>query len=350
MSTAQWQWITQARNGAQIADVTGLANRRMLFQENQPGMVSAGLRVNDMRARRDDLGGLAPGQHELKVYRNGEPIETVFQMTDVNVSGNANTMSLAFEWAGIASYLQDALVLPQATMFSSTTLPWTWINTFQSRTGGSYGITQGTVSGTAPNRQKLVSSETGLLAAINDLAGTGDGFSWAIDTNRAYREWHSTRGADNGIVLEPGVNVLDWSFGESTKPGELVSDLFVNGPPGTQQVTASDSTTRTLYGRREAAVTMFSDVEASSVTDGQLKANADAGIASRVTPMIIPQIKLKSGHQSIPWGSYWLGDIVTFRVRIGNYDWINQPYRIVQIEVSLDANNNEAITLGVNGL
>jgi hypothetical protein len=347
---AQWQFITQARNGSQIADVTGLRDRRLLFQLGQPGMVSASLRVNDPRARRDSTGGLQTGVHEMKVYRNGEALETVFQLTKTDVSGGVDTTTLGFEWQGIASYLQDALVYPQASAYSSTTLPWTWINTYQTRTGGSYGITQGTVTGTPPTRQKTITQETSLFEAIHDLASSGDAFDWTIDTNRAYREWHSQRGSDNGIVLEPGVNVTEWSYTENTGPGEIVTDVLVNGPPGSQQTTASDSTARSTYGRREAALSFFADFEGVSVTDGQLKAHADAAIAGRTAPIVIPQVRLVAGHASIPWGSYWLGDTVTFRVRAANYDFINAPYRIVQIDVSLDENDNESITLGVNAL
>ena len=347
---AQWQFITKARNGAQIADVTGLRDRRLLFQLGQPGMVSASLRVNDPRARRDNTGGLQTGVHELKVYRDGEAIETVFQLSKTDVAGSADTTTLGFEWQGIASYLQDALVYPQATAYSSTTLPWTWINTFQARTGGSYGITQGAVTGTAPTRQKTVTQEASLFESIHDLANSGASFDWAIDTNRAYREWHSQRGEDNGIVLEPGVNVAEWSYTENTGPGEIVTDVLVNGPPGSQQTTASDATARTIYGRREAALSFFADFEAAAVTDGQLKAHADSAIAARVAPIVIPQVRLVRNHPSIRWGSYWLGDIVTFRVRAANYDFINAPYRIVQIDVALDDNDNESITLGVNAL
>lgn len=347
---AQWQYVTQARNGAQIADLTGLRDRRLLFQLNQPPIVTARLRVNDPLARRDSTGGLATGHYELKVYRDGEAIETVYQLASTNVSGTADTITLDLEWRGIASYLQDALVYPQTAAYSSTTLPWTWINTFQSRTGGSYGITQGTVTGTAPNRQKLISQEASLFESINQLSTSGDGFDWAINANRQYVEWHSERGADNGIVLEPGVNVVDWSYGESTAPGEIVTDLLVNGPPGSLQVSGSDSTARTLYGRREAALTFFADYEASALSDGQLQSYADSAMALRIAPVIIPTIRLVRNHPSIPWGSYWLGDIVTFRVRSGNYDFLNAPYRIVQIDVSLDDNDNETISLGVNAL
>lgn len=349
---AQWQTITQARNGAAIADMVGLADRRMLFQLGQPGIFSASLRVNDPKARRDSMGGLAPGVHELKLYRNGDAVETVFQLVNVNVTGDVNTLRLGLEWHGIGSYLQDALVYPQSpvtTAYSGTTLPWTWINAFQSRTGGGFGITQGAVSGTPPTRQKSITSEASLFGSINDLATTADGFDWAIDTNRTYREWHSMRGDDNGLVLEPGVNVQEWSYSENTGPGQIVTDILVTGPPGSQQVSASDSTARTLYGRREAMVSMLSNYEASGVT-AMLDAQADAAIATHIAPVIVPQIRLVRDHPSIEWGSYWLGDIVTFRARVGDYDWINAPYRIVQIAVDLDANGNETVTLGVNAL
>jgi len=347
---AQWQFITQARNGSQIADITGLRDRRLLFQLGQPGMVSASLRVNDPRARRDSTGGLQTGVHELKVYRNGEAIETVYQLAKTDVTGGIDTYTLGLEWQGIASYLQDALVYQQASAYSSTTLPWAWINTYQSRTGGSYGITQGSVTGTPATRQKSIQQETSLFEAIHDLAVSGAGFDWAINTSRQYVEWHSQRGSDNGIVLEPGVNVTEWSYTENTGPGEIVTDVLVNGPPGSQQTTASDATARTTYGRREAALSFFADFEDATVTTGQLQSHADSAIAARIAPIIIPQIRLVSGHASIPWGSYWLGDIVTFRARAGGYDFINAPYRIVQIDVQLDDNDNETITLGVNAL
>jgi hypothetical protein len=346
----QWQFVTQERNGSQIADLTGLTQRRLLFQLGQPCVVSARMLVNDPRARRDSTGGLQTGVHELKVYRNGEALETVFALTKTDISASYDTITLDLEWQGIASYLQDALVFPQASAYSSTTLPWTWINTFQSRTGGSYGITQGTVSGTPPTRQKSITAETNLFEAITDLATSGDGFDWAIDTNRAYREWHSQRGSDNGLVLEWGVNVTEWALTESTGPGELVTDVYVNGPPGSQQVTASDSTARTTYGRREAALSFFADFEDASVTTGQLQSHADSAIAARIAPVIIPQIRLAVDHQSIPWGSYWLGDIVTFRARAAGYDFINAPYRVVQVDVALDENDSATVQVGVNAL
>lgn len=345
---AQWQFVTQARAGAAIADQTGLRDRKLSFQLNRPCLVSASIRANDGKARRDSTGGLKPGVHELMVYRDGAPQETVFQLTQAQVDVSASEARVAFEWQGISSYLQDALVYPQATPYSSTTLPWTWINTFQSRTGGSYGITSGTTTGTPPTRSKTITQEANLLDTIQQLSESGDGFDYRVNTSRGWDEWHTSRGADNGLVLEYGVNVNSFSWTEGTGPGEITNAIFVIGPPGTTVVTATDSTSRTTYGRREAAASFFADFEDSTVTNGQLQAHADKIIAERPYPKIIPQLRLVIGHQSIEWGAYWLGDTVTFRARVGDYDTINAQYRIVQIDVDLDDNDNETVTLGLN--
>lgn len=345
---AQWQFVSQLRNGAPIADLDGLRNRRFTFQENQPGMASASIYVSDPRAHRGALGGLTPGVHELIAYRDTSPIETVFALTNANVVADTETMVINLEWQGIASYLKDALVYSQTTEYSGTTLPATWISTFQARTGGSYGITAGTVTGTPATRTKTMQSDASLFDTINELASSGAGFSWRISPSRTYEEWHPSRGADNGIVLEYGVNVESFTYAENAGPGEIVSDIRVYGPPGTSTVTASDSTARTTYGRREAAATFFADFADSGVTSTQLQAHADSIIVDRVAPILIPQITLVRSHQSIPWGSYWIGDTVTFRAAVGQYTTINQQYRIVQIDVALDDNDNETITLGVN--
>ena len=285
----------------------------------------------------------------MKIYRDGAAVETVFQLTSAQVSASTDTMTLDLVWHGIASYLQDAVVFDQSTAYSGTTLPWTWINTFQTRTGGSgYGLTQGAVMGTAPTRQKTITQYAGVLDSIIDLAESGAGFDWAVDANRAYREWHAERGSVTTIVLEYGVNVESFSYTESTAPGEIVTDVYVQGPPGSQEVTASDTTARTTYGRREASLTFFADFEATTVTNGQIQKHADEAIRERIAPIIIPQVRLVKSHASIPWGSYWLGDTVTFRATVGAYDSINTAYRIVQIDVELDENNNEIVTLGLN--
>jgi hypothetical protein len=130
----------------------------------------------------------------------------------------------------------------------------------------------------------------------------------------------------------------------------MVTDVIVTGPPGSATVTQGDADARGVYGRREAAISFFSDFEDAAISEGQLQAHADRALIDRTTPVIIPQVRLVANHQSIPWGSYWLGDTVTVRARIGNYHSFSSPFRIIQIDVELDENDNESITLGLNAV
>ncbi len=346
-----WSWITQERNGAAIADVgVAISNRKITLQLNRPPIATASLRANDPRAQQGDIGGLRPGVHEMKIFREAVAQETVYQLSKVDVAGDANTIGINLEWQGIASYFQDALIYPQSAAYSSTTLPWDWIETYQARIGGDYGISEGSVTGTPPTRQKTIQQEAELLATIQQLAESGYGFDYAINTNREWVEWHTERGSDNGLVLEYGVNLHTFSYTEDTGPGQITNAIFVIGPPGTNVVTATDSDSRTTYGRREAAASFFADFEDSTVTDGQLQAHADKIIAERPNPKIVPALRIAANHPSLAWGAYDLGDTVEFRAKIADYDTINAQYRIVQIDVDIDDNDNESITLGLNSV
>lgn len=340
-----YQLVAQRRNGAALVDLIDATNRRFSFYLNRPSEFSCELSVNSDQARQDYL---TPGVMELIPYRDGVALETVFALTAANVTADENEHRIALEYQGIASYLSDALVLARAAAYTGTAIPWSWINTFQSRTGGSYGIVQGTTIGTAASRSRTIESDASILDEIIGLSETGNGFDFAIDATRGYNEWHTQRGKDNGVVLEYGVNVRSFSYEESTAPGEIVSDVRAYGPPNSGGArVAADTNARTLYGRREASLQYMSESENATVTSGQVQKFADAAL-DRSSPLIIPQVQLVGSHSSIEFGSYWLGDTVGFRARLGNYVSIDAEYRIVGIHLELDDNDNENVTLDLN--
>ena len=343
-----YQWVTQERAGRQLEDIApGLSgSRRMTFQLNRGGMVSGEMDANHPLCRKDL--GLEEGVHELVVYRDGVPLETVFRLCEPDIGATTDAATVGFQWQGIQSYFQDALVLAQASAYSGTTLPWTWINTFQARTGGAYSVTQGAQTGTAPTRTKQVQQDAGLMDAIIQLSEANNGFDFGIDAARRWNEWHTQRGSDRGVHLELGVNIAEVGWKKNAGPGELVSDLWVHGPPGSASVVASDTAARTKYGRRESSLGFFADMEAVAVSTGQLQGYANSIIDDRVKPLAIPKLRLE--RDALEWGSYWLGDTVHVVAEIGNYDRLDGKYRIVQIDVDVDENDNEKISLGVNAL
>jgi hypothetical protein len=344
---------TQPRNGAGNGTyLNRLQDRRASFYLNRPPTFSGTLSAESGNAT--SL-GVRPGIDECLLLRDGEPLESVFACTSNAITADRDETRVAIEWQGIGCYLADAVVLGQATPYSSTTLPWTWINTFQTRTGGSvYAITQGTTTGTPGTRQATVESDTGLLDKIIELSESSTGFDWAIGPDRKLNLWYPTRGNSNGLTFEYGVNVASYSYTEDAGPGEIVTDLRVVGPPGTGVGTATNATAQATYGRREASTTFFADFEAASVSNSQITAHATRIIAERIKPIIIPSLTLRTSggtaHSSVPWGSYWLGDTVRFKATVGAFGYIDASYRIVAIHCEWDENNNEAISIEVNAV
>ena len=347
---AFWQVRTQSRDSSGITYLNRLQDLTASFYLNRAPEMSGTFNAESGNAT---LLGVRPGIDEALLLRDGQPIESVFACTGNSVNAGADETSVTVQWQGIASYLADGIVLGQSTPFSSTTLPWTWINTFQSRTGASvYAITQGTQTGTPPTRQATVEQDAGLLDKIIELAESGNGFDWNIDTARAYNEWHTERGNDNGLTLEYGSNVSEYSYDESVGPGDIVTDVRVIGPPGSPIATASDSTARTTYGRREISATFFADFESATVSNSQLTAHATRLAAERTRPLIIPRLKLRTidgtTHPSVAWGTYWLGDTIRFKASVGAFGSLDASYRIVAIHIAIDENHNESVELELN--
>lgn len=341
-----WSVRTQARGGGTISILDRLQDRRFSFFLNRPCTASGSITA-DVGAAGDV--GLRPGIDEALVLYDGVPQETVFACTSVSAQASGDEVRIGVEWEGIMTYLSDALVLGKATAYSSTTLPWTWINTFQTRTGASvYGITQGTQTGSPPTRSRLVEQDATLLDEIIGLSETSSGFDFNIGPDRAYNEWHTQRGSSNGLRLEYGINVVSYSYTESAAPGEIVSDVYVNGPPGSGFATATSSTAQTAYGRREASLPYLTELENATVTSSQLQNYADAAITQRSSPLIIPNVVLRKQHDSVAWGNYWLGDTIRFVAGVGRFTTIDANYRIVAVHVEVDENDNETVSLDLN--
>lgn len=340
-----FQLVIQERNGVALVDLVNARDRRFSFYLNRPSTFSCNVSINAPETTRDNI---QVGTREIIAYRDGVALETVFALNRVAVAADGNEQRIDLEFEGIACYLLDALVYARAAAYTGSAIPWGWINTFQARSGGDYGITQGTQIGSPVSRTRTIEQDAAMLDEIIVLSETGAGFDFNIDTQRNYNEWHTERGTDNGVTLQYGINVRSFDYEASTAPGEIVTDVRVYGPANSGRPrTATDSTARGVYGRREASLTYMSESEAAIVTSGQLQAFADASL-DRSAPLIVPQVELVNDHPSIEFGSYWLGDTVTFQARLGDFVNIDAAYRIVAVHIDLDENNNETVKLDLN--
>lgn len=339
----QYQFEIRPRNGLPAGQLQNLRARRIGIPLNRPPECSATLSASDNTVASSLL---KAGESEIVIYRNGDALETVFQLASVGFSGDPDGVQIDLNWLGILSYLQHGLVYAgtRSSAIAQSRIVWGWINTFQSRTGASvYAITDHGAPATDPSKSVTIEEDTDLLDAIIAQSERDNGYDFAVDAGRRFRCYYPQRGSDKSdrVVFEYGTNVTHFSGEWNTSPGELVTDARVYGGPGSAIATATDSAAQALYGRREASV-QYSDVITQT---GPLQDHATRIVEDHARPQSIPQLVLRRNHPSIPWGAYEVGD--TVGVRINELD-INDIYRIVNLDIDIDENDNETITASFN--
>lgn len=339
---ARWQFVTQERNGSPLADLTDLSARKLSFYLNRPGEVTGTLRLTSSQARRDYL---QPGVTEMKVYRDGSALETVFQLATANVTLDDLSGSIELGWLGIVSYLANGNVAAATdkTGKAQSLHAWELIQTFQGRTGGDYGITRGLIPSTDPVQGAVYDQVTEIKQAIETLSEGSPGFDFTINASRAFDVYYPQRGNDNGLVFEHGVNVMLLTLPEEAGPGAIVTDATVVGSGANLTASASSASARSTYGRREAYITDGSQGNATT-----LASQAASAVALHSAPLVIPEIKVDLTHPTTPWGSFWLGDTVRVRADLEQYLTIDDAYRVVAINVELDDEDDETVTLELN--
>jgi hypothetical protein len=341
---AQYQWVIQARNGTPYGELENLTSRGFSIPINRPPEARGTIRPDDASPARQII--RKGGDSELVIYRDGTPIESVFQLTNVAPAGDESGERIELGWLGILSYLQLGTAYA-ATSYATTAqsrIAWGLINTFQARTGASaYGITDFGAPTTDPTKSVTFEQDTDILDAIIALSERSSGFDFGIDAGRRFRCYYPQRGEDKSglLTLQYGVNVDTYQFVWDTSPGQIGTDFRIVGAETTAVFTATDATAQAQYGRREISVQVSDSISETT----NLQEWVDNAIVERDHPQAIPRVRLSRDHLSLPWGSYWVGDTVTLSIPSAD---IYGKFRIVQLHCDLDENDNETIHLDLN--
>lgn len=344
---ADWRFVSQRylTTGAvePLGEITDLAGVSMSFYLNRPGTFQASLRIESEQA---DPFFIEAGTRELVLYRDGELIDEGFRISTVAAASDANTTRLSLTGDGFGSYLQDMLVWAGGgfTSTGQAQAAWDWINTAQTRTGGGFGITQGTVPSTDTSRTMSITDDTELLEAVIRLAERDGGFDFHVDAGRVFQTYYPSRGRSNGVVFDSDANVISWGVTEEAGPGTIVNNVRIRGGVGSSVQSAANTSSRATYGRREASI-QYSGVISDSTT---LSNYADRVVADRGEPVSVPTLEVDTDHAASPWGSFWIGDTVIVRLRAGSMVNLDGSYRIVAIHVNLDDAGNETVRVEVN--
>lgn len=222
-------------------------------------------------------------------------------------------------------------------------IAWDLINTTQSLTNGSFGITQGTIQ-TSVSRDRSYSFKN-IKDALQELSQVDQGFDFEITWDKVFKVWYPKIGINNNnsVFTYPG-NIQSLNFQRSAQ--NIANEIIARGAgtgPDAFTSTVDDAGSQAKYGLRQMFMDM-SDVELQAT----LTQNAQSQLTFSSDFIDVPSITLTSsiGPQ---WGEYGIGDIVPIQILAQTevLGPINNNFRIDSAEIDVSDNNVETITLGM---
>lgn len=334
-----------------IAEFSGRAkDRELKFVRN--GSYSAIWKLNiDNLEQYSSLINIVPssilsiGKHTVFIKRDGTPLfsgqisYTEGQLSDervleVRVSGWLDLLGSRYTSAERIFTTTDAGVIA-----------WTAIDESQSLTNGDFGITEGTIT-TSVTRSRTYEYKN-IKDLLQELSSVQNGFDFEFTPDKVFN------------VSYPSMGVQKDEF-EFTYPGNIKSITISDDASGLLNYAVArgqgfgegqiidvrqDTTSQANYKLRQAILD-FSEIP--DVTT--LQNLADEQIANLANPFRVLQVTL-DGNRSPFVGSYWLGDRIKIRVHdISLYSDIDTYYRIDEIEVKIDDDDNEDVNLKLTAI
>jgi len=234
-------------------------------------------------------------------------------------------------------------------VYSSTdagAIAWDLINHSQSQINGNYGITQGTIQ-TSVNRARTYPAYKNIKEALVELSQVQNGFDFEFAYDKKFNVYYPSQGIDltNTVLFNYPGNIKKF---QPTRDGtQMFNRAIVRGQgQGTQQLieTRDDTVTQAFYYVRESVLS-YPDISETATLD----AHGDGQIAVFKNPLEIIQLTIDGSKQPF-LGSYWIGDRIKIEIdrQLKDYGYIkNHTYKIDAIDVSIDDNDVEDITLTV---
>lgn len=359
--------------GSRVADISHLAkNRRYTIQRNEAEQLSFDL---DIFAFEDYclnvLGGVNPRTliepyvTDVKVKRNGtylfgaQVVDVSFNLTPASSSASSGSGGAQDESGnylvsvscdGYLNLFKDRYVTETYTATERTTIAANIITATQATTNGDVGVTIASplyATGLVSDRtyaQDNVKTKLQELAALTDAPYD---FSFTADkVFTCYAQQGARRFDMNLIYGGPLSNVAGLSLDRSA--ANLYNYIYgIGSGSGDVALTSEqgDTTSQLDYYRREY-IDQFSTV----IEQQTLEDDVAADLALHKDILALPKVTITS--MEIPAGTFVsVGDRIPLQVLEHTWlDFVTGLYRVEEIDVALDENDFETITLTFDDL
>lgn len=334
--------------GAKIAD---LSSRSLSFSfkliRNRASQINLTFDVDDLEAYFQEVGltisdVLKTNVNEIHIYRNStQVVAGQINFVDVQISNIPVIAVTAVGWLELFAQ-RVTEQYKTYTNIDQGQIMWDLIDTSQTTDADAdYGITQGTIP-TSINRDRVYEYKN-IKDAIVELSEVIGGPDFEITPNKVFNVFYPSQGTvrDDIVFNFPG-NVIELGFSLDGVPMANRVIGVGSGSGDDNLVSVADNTApRSLYKLREDVI-QYGDISIQATLD----AHTDEDVRVRTNLLALPTLKIDGGQAPI-LGSYGLGD--RFLIQSTRYQNLLEPilgyFRIDAIEVNIDSNEFEAVTL-----
>lgn len=292
----------------------------------------------------DYLTGLR--KYEVDILRNNAVVWSGEQVARTGglKYGSANLVTFTcYDYLEMLNYMytEQSQVYTQV---DAGAIAWDLIDTFQQKTGGDLGFTQGTIEATKLRDRKYYSEN--IMELIIRLTEVLEGFDFEITNDKVFNVYYR-KGIDrsNTTVLQYGVNIREVKkiSSDFTAPcnqaiilGEQIDEIQ-------ERTETTDNSSVNTYGLRQGMDTAYNVTEEETLTDkgGEM-------VRRKKNPILTLELTQMTGTQP-EFGSILVGDTIRVMIDESIYQ-INSKFRVYGIDVKVSQNNDEVIEYLISSL
>ena len=284
------------------------------------------------------------GTTDIRVVRNGKDrvgahlIKTVFSPNDLSVD-------IELSFTGYLNYFKDAYVDADYDKTGQGDIAWGVINQYQGKQDGDFGIRRGRFTSLGKNPRQRHQKRANVKDFLVRLSNVIDGPDFQFTPDKKFNTFDAMGSYRPDIRLSYPGNVASFGFERSVDSlANYVIGIGSGNGDDAPSTYATDPYSRKALYRREKIVT-FSSV----VRETTLQENTNGVLELLKDVRELPSFTLSDGVLDL--NDVGLGD--TIYIEMNGYimfEHIRGFYRIEKIEVDVDENDAEEVTLTFDNL
>ena len=283
------------------------------------------------------------GRYDIRLKRNGEYIVGC-NIYSFGYTSSENSVTMRVECVGYLNFYKTQYITATYDDQPQQDIMWDAISRCNDKTGGDYGVRQGTHKGTTTKRDRSYERKE-VASLITQMSSCINGCDFEFSPDKKFNTW-STKGTYRPSVrlIYPG-NIQSFNF-TRTLNGVANYVYGIGAGTGKDAITSeSEDADSEKYLYRREKISTWNSVKTQSTLDQ----HTDAVLHAYADLVELPNITVR--NDVLDLNELQTGDTVV--VELGSFASISHVsgnYRISTISCNVDDNDSEAVTLGFDNL